>query len=178
MKSQRLTNDLKDQIWKQIYNEKFYAGIEQIKNDKKAFADKCYNKVFNKSERQMMIVAPKGAFGFDDSLKMFFGGCNVYLQLSRKVPFFSNYSERNKLGNDHPLTIEFLALTDLEEKEQEYRRIARKYVFSILNSCTTTNKLLEVWPECKKYVEQAIGQPIVSNLPAIITTELNKILGL
>jgi len=178
MKSVRLTNDLKAGIWKQIYNEKFLPEVEQIKIDKLTFADKCYYELFNKTERQTMKLSPAGAFGFHNEFKMHFGGQSICLHLTEKRPFFYDYSNKNKLGVDHQLTIEFLGLNDWETKNAEARKIAKQYTFAIMNSCTTTNKLLEVWPECKKYLEQAIGQPIANNLPAVVTTELNKMLGL
>jgi len=178
MKSVRLTNDLKEGIWKQIYNEKFLPEVEQIKIDKLTLADKCYCKLFNKNERQMMKLSPAGAFGFDIDFKMYFGGQCIYLHLAEKQPFFYDYSDKNKLGVDHPLTIEFLELNNWEKEAATAKNKARSCTFAIMNSCTTTNKLLEVWPECKKYLEQAIGQPVVNNLPAVVTAELNKMLGL
>ena len=178
MKSLRLTNDLKEKIWIQIYRDQFEAKEKQTKIDKKEFADTCYQTIFDFNEQEMMATSPSGAFVFTNDLYMYFGGQQVYLTLSTNKPFFSDYSKKNKLNHEHPLTIRFEELVDQETKIKEDKKIAKSRVYSILNSCTTTNKLLEIWPECKKYLEVAIGEPIVNNLPALNIIELNKMFNL
>ena len=178
MKSVRLTNDLKAKIWKQIFIDKFEEEEKLLNEKYRIFANLCYEEIFTFDEQEMMNQAPNGAFDFRGDFYIYFGGRKLSLPLLKVKPFFYNYSNRNKFGHEHHLTLDFLELNNREEKLKEIKNKARSCAFAIMNSCTTTNKLLEVWPECKKYLEQAIGQPITNNLPAVVTTELNKMLGL
>lgn len=50
-------------------------------------------------------------------------------------------------------------------------------ITSVLDSVTTINKLLQVWPEVREFIPT---EPInsTSNLPVLPITELNKLIGL
>lgn len=60
----------------------------------------------------------------------------------------------------------------LEEQEEELKQNVNAYLYSV----TTTKRLVEVWPECAELIPASVEVP--SNLPAIPTETLNRVLGL
>lgn len=81
------------------------------------------------------------------------------------------------IASDHPLAIEFHAMTDANREVNERQKVLAAQVMSVLNSVGTIKKLLEVWPESRELLPPN-EQPIISNVPAILIGSLNAAIGL
>lgn len=80
------------------------------------------------------------------------------------------------LAADHPLTIHFEQLETRQTELEQRRNSLRQEVRAVVNSCSTINKLLTVWPEAKELLPQQ-SKPVTS-LPAVQVDKLNAAIGL
>ena len=179
MKSIRLTIALKDSIVRAALDFRFAEEEEQLLRDRKEFGDRCYLHVYDEKAREIMGMAQHyfygRAFDMDASIRMYFGGRNVSLPMSKERPFFSvDPEEANKVLNDHPLAIEFDRLQGRKENLREEKKEIRAYIRQVVNSVSTTKKLLEVWPDCEPFIEQAVPAVAPMHLPAIKIKDLNR----
>jgi len=81
------------------------------------------------------------------------------------------------LSSDHPLTIQFEKLEAKEKELKERRSNLRAEVRAMVDSVTTINKLLLVWPEAKELLP-ASAKPKTKNLPSVNVESLNAAIGL
>lgn len=81
------------------------------------------------------------------------------------------------LPSDHPLTIQFEKLEAKEKEIISRRSNLRAEVRAVLDSVTTINKLLSVWPEAKELLPSS-AKPQVKNLPSVNVESLNAAIGL
>lgn len=74
-------------------------------------------------------------------------------------------------------------LKDLLDKRSEVGRLEKErkkilsQVTTALSSVNTTKQLIESWPEIENFVTPYLSGKSAANLPAVSTTEINKILG-
>ena len=80
------------------------------------------------------------------------------------------------LAADHPLTIQFEQLENRSRELEDRRTALRQEVRAAVNSCSTVNKLLTVWPEAKELLPK-YAKP-TTNLPAVQVDKLNAAIGL
>lgn len=79
------------------------------------------------------------------------------------------------LSADHPLTVQFEQLENKERQLSEKKSNLRAEVRAVLNSVTTINRLLAVWPEAKELIP---AQAARVNLPSVNVESLNSAIGL
>lgn len=77
---------------------------------------------------------------------------------------------------DNPLTAEFHELHALQEQYNSELDNLRQSVRAAVESVTTTEKLLKVWPESAELLSTEVAPK--SLLPAIPVVDLNKMIGL
>ena len=81
------------------------------------------------------------------------------------------------LSSDHPLTVQFEKLEAREKELQLRKSNLRAEVRAVVDSVTTINKLLSVWPEAKELLP-ASANPQTKNLPSVNVESLNAAIGL
>lgn len=81
------------------------------------------------------------------------------------------------LSSDHPLTVQFEKLEAREKELQLRKSNLRAEVRAVVDSVTTINKLLSVWPEAKELLP-ASAKPQTKNLPSVNVESLNAAIGL
>lgn len=79
---------------------------------------------------------------------------------------------------DESLVQEFHDLEDAKKDLSDRILKAKQYVSGYVNSVTTAEKLVKVWPEAAALLPKETAVPVISNLPAIPVTELNKMFNL
>lgn len=77
---------------------------------------------------------------------------------------------------DFPAYLNYQAVQEEYHEHQQKMNNIYKQAKTIIESCSTSRKLVEVWPEISPYVEPYIREGTV-NLPTIPTKDINKILG-
>lgn len=81
------------------------------------------------------------------------------------------------LPTNHPLADEFHALQEREQELKSRKKAIAAQVSAVVDGVTTIKKLLEIWPEARELLPPN-EQPIISNVPAVLITELNAAIGL
>ena len=76
-----------------------------------------------------------------------------------------------------PLSIEFTELEAKGESINKKKDDLKTTVTSILNSVSTTKRLIEVWPEAKELLPDSVEREI-TGLPALHIADVNKLIGL
>jgi len=111
-----------------------------------------------------------------------FGGDFVQFIMKSKMPATSTSYSPNpcKVFNKTPgFYKKYLAEVAAYEKWDAACDSFRSELRSILYSVNTTKQLIDIWPECVKYLPQGSVDSIQTcNLPALKTAELNKKLGI
>ena len=101
---------------------------------------------------------------------VFSGDGNVRLVTARVFPAFMNHGNIH-LDKSDPLLKRLFEVKELREKFSEDYKAAMRQAAALLESVTTDTKLLELWPECKKYFPKP--EP-VAKLPTVNVDELNS----
>ncbi len=78
---------------------------------------------------------------------------------------------------DHPLAKQFDALELQKRQLEEHKEALELQVQALVNSVPSVKKLLEAWPEAAELLP-ANEVTAVTGLPAVIVSDLNRMLGL
>lgn len=191
MATVKLTTGLREQITRKVLHHRFQEEYEKLIAKGAKVADKVYNDVFSKKERDLMATLPEGWLPTDDDIsiqtnegyrRLNFNG-SFYLEgfqrsntvemrrfpKSRMSGAAKVYDAGDKLGEE---------INKLEEAKKDLEaRIAntKRQVQAALNSVTTLGKLKTEWPEIAPFCPELEAG---SNLPAIPTNKLNELLNL
>lgn len=95
----------------------------------------------------------------------------------RRFPHKDRGQCRLALDDDHPLSMEYFAIQDVIKDHKERELDLKRKITSVLNSVTTTGRLVQVWPEVEDHVA-VIDPGVATGVPAIRVEELNTALGL
>jgi hypothetical protein len=85
--------------------------------------------------------------------------------------------ENHTIIGGTPLHEEFLAIEHEDGAILSDQADLRNGVRAMINSVTTIEKLIEVWPEAVELMPDTV-KPAGSNLPAVLPENLNKLIGL
>lgn len=199
--STRLTNTIRERIALAVLRHRFSESIEALIADKATFADEVYCDLYKKSDREKIDALPAGwlpeeasiGVKFDNTRwnyeNIYFSGC-VYGKLSRtRAPQEkSDPAPRRRVlhkhsngcvkvyDEGHRLAKKFAALKEREAELEAAIVAAERQVNAALESATTINKLVEIWPEVEPFARQFDKSPI--KVPAVPTEQLNKLLDL
>ena len=78
---------------------------------------------------------------------------------------------------DDPLVAEFHAIEDDKKSLEEREHLIKVQVRAAASKVATVKRLLEIWPEAVELLPANIDDR-TSNVPAILTDDLNKLIGL
>ncbi len=196
--STRLTNTTRDQIASAVLTHRFREPVDALIADRAAFAEEVYNDIYRKADREKMAALPKGWLTETAAINVQFGDSRGYesVQFSGKIygklgsvktkddgksverrAFAKNthgcarvYDADHRLARKH---------ADLGRRFEELKaafEAAERQVNAALDSATTVNRLVEMWPEVEPFV-RPLGTPS-PKVPAIPTDQLNKLLDL
>lgn len=175
----RLTNSIKEEILEEALNFKFSKEEAEIEKKRKELANDVYNDIYSKKTQEIMTGIPKGYLPTDVDCYVQF--CNEYTRVfwgdRRLIAYKHCNTNAVKVYNEtHKLTLKFLAIKE-EYRDWRHRRSnARLSISTILNSVSTVKKLIEVWPEGKRFIKNLEAEKVA--LPALPIAEVNKMLGL
>ncbi len=194
----RLTNSIQEQLTTELLKYKFSDKAQELVEKQSTFAHKIYNDCFDKKTRDKMKRLPQGwlpevgevsvEFASKFTRLEFNGGNN--LSWNYRFLFKKSFEAQNKrFPNKHKSNC-VKQYTALDKLALEYTQIQNEIsdfttaishtkanIQSAFSSCTTVEKLIKNWKEiepfAKKYVEVK-----GTNLPALPTEQLNKLLNL
>ena len=107
------------------------------------------------------------------SYRMKFNGCQGFNECEQIYRICPN---EHVLHADNPLTAEFHEIEGFQEKYCSELDNLRQSVRAAVESVTTTEKLLKVWPESAELLPTEVAPK--SQLPALPVVDLNKMIGL
>lgn len=143
-----------------------YGAIEKIAN--KLPGDWCDD------DHHVYIEAAGFHWRGDRDGKVYNG---LKMSKSRRVPRYQS-NKPIKIGGAHPLNDQAQAVAEEHAALLRDREAMRTKLRAVVYSATTLPKLLEVWPECQKFVPTDLKPAARALVPVELVTELNSALGL
>lgn len=191
----RLTRANRERIQTAMLRHRFEDGFRALAEEEADLARDVYKDVYRKKDRDIMTSLPNGWMRECSVISAVFGGQYASLRVNGK-----EYNEPLGLGIEvefptfrmpdkhrassavkaysagHRLAVRYAKHKSKKEGLREEAFRARKQILVVLQSASTSKKLLEIWPECAPFL--APFTPKKAQLPAVPVVELNKALGL
>lgn len=174
----KITKDLRERIGRKAVNATYQPKADELKKREAKLAIECYNHIFPKKVRDAVALVPEGWLRTCSCLRFNAGGWNVNLNAGKEMPTPQS-GGCGMLGNISGELAEKVQAYSQEKKtlEEEWRIAGRKMA-GFLEQFTTFKKLEEAWPEGKKFYAEFNADRPSANVPAVITKEINDMLGL
>ena len=172
--STRLNIGLKTQICKNVIDDVFKIKREQVALQEHELAVAVLKAVFGEDILNVLDGSPEGFFPQGNMLHARFGDRWEGLKFahSRRVPYgvYTRGPALFESGNELSAASFYLNDAQKELGVQTGRLTAE--VYGILDSVSSIEKFVEVWPEGEKYVPTEAKKP-KDKVPAIFLSELN-----
>ncbi len=180
MASPRITKSMREGIVKNALEHTFGKAEEKIKEDFRKLADKAYNEKYSKAQQKLMVELGEEFLAKNDRIFVNIRGERHALSMSeeRLTDRQSNWHDKafvpsNKLSDD---------IYDLlQEKDtlKEKMNQADIQLSAMLETVVSFKKLRAVWPQGEKFFDMYdVDSESKPGVPAVVITELNKVLGL
>jgi hypothetical protein len=149
----RLTKAAKEQIVKDALTKTFAKRDEVLQQKRITLGRAVYDSEY-KLFTKIMNALPDGYLSASSVIRAQFGkGCDGYIVLPlgehRRV---KNSSGSTLFGSEHHLVQSYKKITKLQDDIKADKKLLRSQLTSLLNSCTTTKKLLAAWPEAAEFL--------------------------
>ena len=193
----RLTNSMRSEMAaKAVEKAGFPARQKEHEKKMAEWAEKCrvhalggaeeakklaaFEKRFKKSAENYAKEVVGAPFRRDYDMYMNVAGKRFHAQFSGsnlyKSRIYKTCPQECTLPASHSLAEAFEILEAEREKFENEREALRQRVRAALDSCTTVEKLLKVWPEAKELLPAPLKP--TPKLPAVPVNELNVQIGL
>lgn len=194
MASTKLTNWIREQIVADLMAHRFTKACDKLVKDRAALAVKVYRDFYSRSLLAKIEALPEGWLPTGSDITAQFSGRVDSLAFSGAVyglvskyrtktdaafrPFLSKDVGRVVAVYDasHPLAIIHAELAGRQKELTEQIEAARRQAEVAVNSATTINRLIELWPEVEPFARKHESAKVP--LPALPTSELNALLDL
>ncbi len=190
MASIKLNKGIREKIVNLLLEHRFAEDQQTLENDKEGLAEKAYNILYTKSERERMNSLPEGWLDTTDGMRI----C-LPVGYNNKWYFFAKDAEGKrppkritqsksyqlKLKANDKFAIEYQDYLDRIEDLDEKRKRTKAEATALLESVTTVNRAIEIWPEAETFIKQGVGvvkQKTNAPLPVIMREQLNENLNL
>lgn len=202
----RLTNDYRRQLLVAITRRTYQPKFEELLQEGKELADRVYNSVYPKKDRELMESLPSGwvpesdcvALNMDGELRCIYWNGSLFGPYAWKAvdrmphPFDRPNDLERRIAYKHiwgrgraqlkenaeEIRKDLIEFNDkLENLRDEYFDAWRR-AEAVLNSVSTVGKLLKIWPEIAEFVPEEWYCPRKANLPSLPIAQLNEILDL
>lgn len=199
MATTRISASIRDTVIHNVLNAKFStkAGELQLLQDARnklrdELRQMAYETCYSKKERDLIASLPDGWLGTATAGQVMVNGrvTQVLFDELRPVPFNSSSSFYGSkpvsavLDDGHPYLLKMEELRVADEKLDQFSRSYNEErsslkvrVRAILESVTTVNRLIEIWPEVVDFLPETVSDPI-TGVPAIMIADLNRDLGI
>jgi len=184
MASKRLTVSERERIAGAIVHNKYGDLQKELKSQKAPVAEKLYNTLYDKATRDKMNALPDGWLPTspDFQCRTNNGYRTVDFKNREAKRFLAKHGGSVRLDPDSVRTCKIKKklldiIEDFKDKESELRSeraAAYNKALVILNSVTTVNRAIEVWPEAESFILACTGGEIIRNVPAPDLKKFNK----
>lgn len=174
----RLTKTIREHICEHAVKAAFEHKLEDLKNREAELAEACYNAVFSEDIRNALSQVPDGWLRTCTCLRFNAGGWNVMLCSEKEMPTpDSRFCE--PLGAvTGELADKVQAFSQEKTQLTDDQHDARAKMLGFLEGFSTFKQLREAWPEGEQFYQDYDSRRIAPNVPAVITKEINTMLGL
>lgn len=198
MASQKISAFVRDEIVKNVLAHKFVVERSAV-SEKQAEIDRLketrnnlgYEMVYSEAIRKALEKSPKGWFPTVRQVRVMVedeGVSEVKFGKERLVPYedySGGYSRVTAIvSSDHPYFQANKQVDKLKEELRDYQRtvgdeerLASAKVLAVINSVTTTGKLIEIWPEVQSFMPEMVSSSS-GGVPAEFIGDLNSYLNL
>lgn len=177
----KLTNQIRDSIVRSMAMASVEKEQVALIKRENALAVKFWKAVYPAAERAAAEKMPEGWIHRDKCLRFNLCGMDIRVNAAEPLPVkasTNNYCHR--LGNiaDEKLGDEYKEYyKDVDAMKARARDVERQ-AKALLYSVSTFKKLAETWPEGKKFYEKFKPVNDVSSVPAVLTQDLNALMGI
>lgn len=186
----RLTNDIRDSLVTKLIRHRFDEPAKQLALKQAAFTYKVYRALFSEGEFNLIQDLPSGWLPSVCDIEIKFGGDYQRLAFSPRpligdrlddkeypMPASMNCRCAKQFPVRDSLTKESIQLTREYDALREEISSVKQQVRAAVYSTSSTDKLLEVWPELEPFLKDYVGVKFSTAL-AIPVKDLNAALGL
>lgn len=176
----RLSNYIRKQVLNAVLKHAFEAREKALEAEKFALGDAVYNDIYPEPLRKQMDALPDGFLPTGGDVKVQFEGqrfTHVYFGERRRIAKSHEYNAAVVYDAKHPLTVRYDAWKKAQDDLDAEKSKAKSSAEAVLESVTTVNKLIQVWPEVEQFARPfAVESP--SRAIALPIKDLNARLGL
>jgi hypothetical protein len=186
MKSEKLTSAIRSRLLEAVLDHRFAPEEEENLLEQRRIAVAVYEEVFPVETRRKMLALPAGWLATIDYVHAQFSedsGDYEHMALPTgdglewRAPYDKQRGCMIKYDADSEMSKRFKLW---KEQKQSLYLASKELKFktkSVLDSCTTTNRLIKVWPEIQPFLLKAMPETNVF-LPAPIINDLTTALRL
>lgn len=173
-----ITKDIRERICRKTVTATFQPKKDAISKRENKLAIECYNHLFPKKIRDIIAKVPTEWLRSCSCLRFNANGWDINLNAGKEMPTPA-MSGCGRLGNLTGEIAEKVQAFSQEKKslEDEWRSANAK-MLGFLEQFRTFKKLEEAWPEGKKFYKEFDADRPSANVPAVITKEINIMLGI
>lgn len=173
----KITKTIREKISLDAITESYKAKSDDIKKREQKLAIECYNSVFPKKIRDIVNSLPEGWTRKCTCLKFNAGGWQVTLCAEKELSTPTTHcSVLGSLTGDLATKVQNFS-QEKKSLDENYRADIRK-IYGFLEGFSTFKQLKKAWPEGEKFYKKYNADRISPSVPAVVTEEINKILGL
>lgn len=174
----KITKELRERIARKAVNATYEPKAADMKKEENKLAIEAYNHIFPKKTRDIIATVPENWLRSCDCLRFNAAGWQVQLCAGKKMPTpVANHCDiLGSLTGEIAEKVQAYS-TDKKKMDEEWRSAAHK-MLGFLEQFTTFKKLEEAWPEGKKFYQEFNADRPSANVPAVITKEINEMLGI
>lgn len=136
---------------------------------------------FTDAEWDTLKRCPEKWFDLYNTVRFNFGGKQVTLYFLEEneepIPLPAMFDNRFRPAPEHIVYQTWEKKEQLRDKLTNEKSRAKSEAGAVINSVTTTGKLIQVWPEVEALVNELFTSDAAEQyvgLPAVVTPELNK----
>lgn len=179
MASVRITKTMMEEMRDLIIGSKYVDMLKEHKKNQHILAEKLYIRMFSKKEHELMATLPDGWLPENNKIyakTSSYGWHYMYFEGDICKRFLDNRGIQYDLEKDKVMMDAVLKYIHECEDIRAEEAKAKREVWAILGSVTTSGKLIKVWPEIESVVEDVCGAYAVeAKVPAVINAkELNE----
>lgn len=180
MTSQKLPSYTRGIICNALLKHRFGEEEEALLENEYALGNSIYEDVFSEQHRALMLQLPVDWLPLYTTVTADFSGHFECLKMGteRPIPSSKTRCALAIYDADHELHSRYEELVSARDLLKARVTTARKQSMAVLNACSTTGRLLAVWPEVEPFIPDILKTGPSDKLPAIPIGQLNEILGL
>lgn len=174
----RLTNSLRNSIRDDAMAATYEGREKAFEKQAEKLANECYTTLFDAKLRKAIAAVPIEWFRQDKCLRVNANGWDAWLRTEKlfSVPYSHSCEGLGSITGELAVKVQS-HLQDKKAFEEEFRSAKHK-LGGFLEQFNTFAAMEKAWPEGKKFYKKYDYERMPNNVPAVITTEINNMLGL